>query len=178
MSKFQYWITSWTEVSVKQNRFLYLDCKLRWNILKGKWIPLLGLPFTTLKCQVQYRGINTGTVTLKHKIGSNPSLEVGRLRLHIWDLMKHDLEEHCWLPNLLETYAEWIRHVSCSQMPKNVIIFCLFFWILFSVLYKERLLYLPRPQIIVLYGKQQHLPLFIFLQCIFYVFFPPVFWGW
>lgn len=36
--------------------------------------------------------------------------------------MKRDLEEHCWLPDLLETYAEWIRHVSCSQMPKNVII--------------------------------------------------------
>lgn len=39
--------------------------------------------------------------------------------------MKRDLEEHCLLPNLLETYAEWIRHGSCSQIPKNVIIFLL-----------------------------------------------------
>lgn len=144
---------------------------------QSKWIPLLGLPFITLKCQVHYRGINTGTVTLKHKIGSNPSLEVGRLRLHIWDLMKHDLEEHCWLPNLLETYAEWIRHVSCSQMPKNVIIFLLVLLNSFlSAVQRETSLFAKTSNHGFVWKTTSpssvHLPTKLFL-----FFSSPVFWG-
>lgn len=48
------------------------------------------------------------------------------LRLHIWALMKHNLEEHILSPGLEESSIKWIRHVSCSQIYENAI---LFFWL-------------------------------------------------
>lgn len=40
--------------------------------------------------------------------------------------MKHNLEEHILSPGLEESSIKWIRHVSCSQIYENAI---LFFWL-------------------------------------------------
>lgn len=128
MRKFQYWITRWTEVSVKQNRFSDLNCKLRWNT-SNKVNGFLSLTYLLLPWNARsiiealtaaqwHWNIKWGVILPQSWAGSEPQTPYLGFN-EAW------LRGALLLPNLLETYAEWISHGTCSHIPKNVIIFLL-----------------------------------------------------